>query len=308
VAFPSNASNLVADDGNGLPDVFVRDRQTSQAPRLSINDVSKAEGAQGVTTAFTFTVSLSAASRQTVKVNVWVDSGPASTSVVMVNAGAATASSDYSPRSGTLTFNPGETSKPFSVTVIGDNAFEPNDTFVVNLDMPVNAVIARSPGIGTISNDDSPFALGSVELTPAAATLAVHEPLTYTVTWAVPPPLNWHDLASVQLRFSDADGIALWVRFDGTEGTLALLNSEGRQVGPAFRAGRPGRLESRNGTLHLRDSGVQGSGPTGPSVTLTLDVSFKPPAAGRTYLVEVLATDSAGHEQIEAAGTLTVTP
>ena len=60
--------------------------------------------------------------------------------------------------------------------------------------------------------------------------------------------------------------------------------------------------------MNVHDSSVQGSGPTGPSVTLTLDTSFKHRAAGRSYLVEVLATDSAGHEQIEAAGTLTVIP
>jgi hypothetical protein len=108
--------------------------------------------------------------------------------------------------------------------------------------------------------------VGTLELTPAAATVAVHERLTYTLTWTGPPPLNWHNLESVQLRIS------------------------------------------ASATLNLHDSRVQGSGPTGPSVTLTLDVSFKPPAAGLSYLVEVLATDDAGHEQIQPAGTLTVVP
>jgi Tol biopolymer transport system component len=308
VAFTSEASNLVIGDTNGLRDAFVRDRQTSQFPQLSINDVTKIEGDLGTTTAFSFTVSLSAPSKQTVQVNVWVDSGPASTSVVTVNERAATVTSDYSPRSGTLIFDPGETSRIFLVNVIGDNAFEPNETFVVNLDMPQNAVIARSPGIGRISNDDPLTLLGSVDLTPPAAAVGVHERLTYQVTWTVPPPLNWHDLASVELRLTDAEGIALWVQFNGTDETLALLNSEGRQVGPAFSPGRRGALESSNAKVHLHDSSVQGSGPTGPSVTLTLDVSFKHRAAGRSYLVEVLATDSAGHEQIEAAGTLAVTP
>jgi len=270
--------------------------------------VTKAEGALGATTTFIFTVNLSAPSKQTVRVNVWVDSGPASTNVVTVNELAATVTSDYSPRSQTLVFDPGDTSRPFSVNVIGDNAFEPNETFVVNLDMPQNAVIARSPGIGRISNDDPLTLLGSVGVTPPAATVGVHERLTYQVTWTVPPPLNWHDLASVELRLTDAEGIALWVQFNGTDETLALLNSEGRQVGPAFSPGRRASLESSNAKVHLHDSSVQGSGPTGPSVTLTLDVSFKHRAAGRSYLVEVLATDSAGHEQIEVAGTLTVIP
>jgi len=135
VAFTSDA-NLATGDTNNLRDVFVRDRQTGQFPELSINDVTKAEGAQGITTTFVFTVSLSAPSKQTVRVNVWVDSGPASTSVVTINELTAAVTSDYSPRSGTLIFDPGETSRTFSVIVIGDNAFEPNETFVVNLDMP----------------------------------------------------------------------------------------------------------------------------------------------------------------------------
>jgi Tol biopolymer transport system component len=308
VAFLSDANNLATGDTNNLRDVFVRDRETKQFPELSINDVTKGEGAQGTTTPFFFTVSLSAPSKQTVRVNVWVDSGPASTSAVTINELVATVTSDYSPRSGTLIFDPGETSRTFLVNAIGDSAFEPNETFVVNLDMPQNAVIARSPGIGRISNDDPLALLGSVGLTPPAATVGVHERLTYQITWTVPPPLNWHDLASVELRLTDAEGIALWVQFNGTDETLALLNSAGRRVGPAFSPGRRALLESSNAKVHLHDSSVQGSGPTGPSVTLTLDVSFKHRAAGRSYLVEVLATDSAGHEQIEVAGTLSVIP
>jgi hypothetical protein len=42
---------------------------------------------------------------------------------------------------------------------------------------------------------------------------------------------------------------------------------------------------------------------------LTLDLSFKPQAAGHTYDVEVLATDDAGRSQgFNRAGSLTVLP
>jgi hypothetical protein len=58
-------------------------------------------------------------------------------------------------------------------------------------------------------------------------------------------------------------------------------------------------------TLDLEESAVDG--PPGLRVTLTLDVSFKPHAAGRSYVVEVLATDEVGHEQgFEPKGQLTV--
>jgi len=46
VAFQSQASNLVPGDGNGLPDVFVHDRQTGLTTRVSV-DSAGAEGNGG---------------------------------------------------------------------------------------------------------------------------------------------------------------------------------------------------------------------------------------------------------------------
>src|SRR5262249_13855017 len=181
---------------------------------------------------FTFTVSLSPARADTVNVSFWTDSGPAVTSPGTLG-GRATSGIDYTATSGTLTFNPFETTKLITVNVIGDKVIEPNETFVVNLDVPLGAVIARSPGIGQIPDDD-PFSIGTAELTPEPATVAVHERLTYLVTWTVPPPRNWHDLQSVQLRISEEAGTVLWVSFDEAAGTFSLLNTAGQPVGPAF--------------------------------------------------------------------------
>ncbi|MFN8524594.1 MAG: Calx-beta domain-containing protein [Chloroflexota bacterium] len=47
--------------------------------------------------------------------------------------GTATAGSDYTAVSQTVTFNPGETSKPFVVAILGDTIDEPNETFTVTL-------------------------------------------------------------------------------------------------------------------------------------------------------------------------------
>jgi hypothetical protein len=110
-------------------------------PTLSINSVSNAEGNSG-TTPLTFTVTLSAASGQTVTVNfATADS-------------SATAGSDYTAVSGTLTFVPGTTSQPIVVNVIGDTAVEPSETFLVTLSNPTNATLALAQGTGTIVNDD----------------------------------------------------------------------------------------------------------------------------------------------------------
>ena len=48
VAFSSSASNLVPDDINGIPDVFVRDRQTGTTRRVSVGP----GGVQGNSSSF----------------------------------------------------------------------------------------------------------------------------------------------------------------------------------------------------------------------------------------------------------------
>lgn len=110
---------------------------------LSINDVSIAEGNSGTSTA-TFTVTLTPAN-------------PTQTVTVIFSTGdnSATFPLDYTPTSGLLTFNPGETSKPVSVTINGDTTTEPNETFFVNLTNPVNADFDDAQGVGTITNDDA---------------------------------------------------------------------------------------------------------------------------------------------------------
>jgi hypothetical protein len=110
-------------------------------PTLSVNDVTLAEGNEGTSNA-TFTVSLSAPSGQEVTVN-WATAN-----------GTAVAPADYETAGGTLTFAPGETSKPVPVPVHGDTAYELNETFVVNLSSAVRATLSDAQGVGTIANDD----------------------------------------------------------------------------------------------------------------------------------------------------------
>ncbi|HXQ73347.1 MAG TPA: Calx-beta domain-containing protein, partial [Pyrinomonadaceae bacterium] len=111
-------------------------------PAISISDVSVTEGNSGTVTA-TFTVSLSTASGQTVTVN-YATSG-----------GSATAGTDYVLSSGILTLTPGQLTRPINVTVNGDTMLEVNETFNIVLSGAINATIADSQGVGTITNDDS---------------------------------------------------------------------------------------------------------------------------------------------------------
>ena len=144
VAFDSIATNLSPDDSDRTLDVYRRDvlGTADQAARISLNDVSLAEGDAGQT-AFRFTVSLD----QAQSAPVTVDYSTAD--------GTATAPSDYTAANGTVTFAPGETAKTVTVQVNGDTTVEPDETFTVNLANTVgNATIADAQATGTIVNDD----------------------------------------------------------------------------------------------------------------------------------------------------------
>jgi hypothetical protein len=137
------ATNAVIIDGQGVGTIV------DDEPRISINDVSKAEGNTG-TTQFVFTVSLSAAYDVPVSVNfATVD-------------GTATAGSDYQATSGTLTIPAGQTSGTITVLVNGDRLPEANESFFVNLSGPTNATVADSATVGVIQDDEPQISISDV--------------------------------------------------------------------------------------------------------------------------------------------------
>ena len=108
-------------------------------PSLSIADAQVDEAA-GAT--LEFTVSLSRAASATVTVD-WATAD-----------GTATAGSDYTADSGTLTFAPDETSKTVAVAVLDDSHDEGNETLTVTLSNPSGAYLADGEATGTIENTD----------------------------------------------------------------------------------------------------------------------------------------------------------
>jgi hypothetical protein len=161
--------------------------------------------------------------------------------------------------------------------------------------------------IGAFEAAPPSFTLGVPSLEPVETSIYAAEHVNYNFGWTVPGP-SWRVLDNLQLRISDEQGVALWVYFQqvaGSPGTFSLVHPQTGTLGPAFAPGSPNRLETDAAVLHLASSFVDG--PPGSQVGLTLDVSFKPRAAGRTYQVEVLAVDSAGQQQdFIVAGLLTI--
>ncbi|MCZ2340934.1 MAG: hypothetical protein LC104_03960 [Bacteroidales bacterium] len=150
-------------------------------PTVAITNVTANEGDSG-NTPFTFAVTLSNPTDQTVTINyTTIDD-------------SAIAGSDYTAQSGTLTFNPGVTSQFVTVLVTGDNSFEPDEVFHVELSGATNAVIPGGGTIsatGTITNDDTQPALtindvtvveGNSGTTPATFVLSLSHPSSNPVT------------------------------------------------------------------------------------------------------------------------------
>ncbi len=206
----TNAVNGVILDNQGQGSITDNDA----TPSLSINDITVAEGDSGTTNA-TFNVTLSAPSGFTVTVNY-------ATADDTANAG-----SDYQTASGTVTFNPGETSKPITVLVNGDTAFEQNEGFFVNLSGPVNATIADGQGNGTINNDDplppTPnFFINDVNISEGDGGTRTAD---FTVT------LNPAAGQSVTVQYATANGTAsAGSDYDSTSGTLTFAAGETSKI------------------------------------------------------------------------------
>jgi hypothetical protein len=116
-------------------------------PALSVLDAVRAEPTSG-TANMLFTVVMNPQlAAQSVTVDYQTANGGANpaTSGTCGNPGV-----DYQPTSGTLTFNPGETTKTIKVSICSDNVNEADETLLLNLSNSNGATISRSQATGTI--------------------------------------------------------------------------------------------------------------------------------------------------------------
>lgn len=112
-------------------------------PELSIADLTVPEG--NGAHEMQFAVTLSQASAKTVTVD-YATSFTAQFGKRLV------------PKTGTLTFAPGETQRPISISIRGDHRDQGDDYFLLNLSHPSNADLEDFVARGTVTNDDGPAA------------------------------------------------------------------------------------------------------------------------------------------------------
>ena len=160
-------------------------------------------------------------------------------------------------------------------------------------------------GVPSFESDYVPICsepVGGFDLLPVDATVRVRRRQHYALTWVVPGGGSWHDLDHLDLRIRDARDTALWLRFNPADGSFAVYDEKaGTFRNPKRHAHTPFV------TINLARSSVATSAPTGPRVTLDLPLRVKRAAAGRTFNVEVAASDKDGNATgFLPAGTLVV--
>lgn len=150
----SNATaGVTIADGEGIGTIVNDD--AAPAGTLSIAGASLVEGNSG-TSQMLFTVTRADGS-----------TGAVSASYTVNLNGTASAADLTGPLSGTVSFADGETSRTISVGIVGDTAFEANETFGVTLSAPTGgAALGTATATGTIVNDDA---------APATAPLFINE-------------------------------------------------------------------------------------------------------------------------------------
>jgi len=181
-----------SDTGGILNDDWTTANQTKVA-KLAPIEFSFGNGA--ATTNAVFTIGLSQASSQ-----------PITVQYATVN-GTATAGSDFTAASGTVTFAPGQTSATVSVPVTRDLVAEGTESFTLQLSNVAGATLTKSSATATIQDDDSGT---PPPPTPSAsiAAVAVNEGNSGATTMRFTVTLSAAATAPVTVNYATANGTA----------------------------------------------------------------------------------------------------
>ncbi len=210
----------------------------------------------------------------TLRVRRTGDLSAASTVSLRASGGTATAGSDYTFATQTLTFAAGDTSKTVTVPIVNDTAAEPSETVVIDLETPTGALVgAPSSFTLTITDDDAPTTgAGTIG---AARAAAVGSTVTFegVITRA----------QGAFSRIQDATG-ALVLR--ATSGAFFDAVASGA-VEPGDLVRVTGVTSEFNGLFQLNEGGIQ---------TFTVVTRGTPLPAAQTVTLAQLATNGEQYE------------
>ena len=189
------------------------------------------------------------------------------------------------------------------------------DTFTGGtvFDLVMEVFDSAFPADGEILTFGYAGQVGDFEVEPPDATVEVNQSFSYPLMWTVPEPLNWHDLNTMELQIRDGATTILRLRYEEQGNLISVFNEATGRYGKASPIGSNKKLQTPYATVDLAETTVGpvnnaiGFGPNSPTIRLGLALLFKPSAAGRTYSVEVAATDDLGNsDPFALAGTVAV--
>ena len=249
----TSATGTILDDDTTTP--------PPPPPSITVGNVSLNEGNSGTSTA-RFTVTLSAAA-----------GSPVTVSYATAN-GTATAGTDYTAKSGTLTFAAGETTKTIDVLVTGDTQVEADETFQLRLTAATGATIATPQATGTIRNDDQPPVLPNVSIGNASIT----EGNSGTVNMTFTVTLSQASATAVTVQYATADGTASASSdYIATSGVLTF--APGQTSKTITVAVRGDTLVEAAETFRVLLSSASGANITTATGTGTINNDDQPPAS-----------------------------
>lgn len=267
---------------------------TEGDPAIIVSNASANEGSN-----VNFTVQLSRAS-------------PVTKTVTYATAnGTASAGTDYTATSGTLTFAAGQTSKTVSVPTVHDGVYAPDRTFTLSAS---SAGVTRT-ATGTILNTDA-------APTASAADAAANEgsSITFTVN------LNRASTTSTTVNYGTADTTAAaGTNYTATSGTLTFLAGETSKTvtvptiadgvyTPAltfsFALTANGTTNTATGTVNNTDSAPvpsvsAASANEGSNLTFTITLDHASSTSTTVTYATANGTATAGTNYTAASGTLT---
>ena len=188
----ATATGTIVDDDGSLP-------------TISVSDASATEG-----DAVEFTVSLSAASTQTVSVSFVAHVGTDDTATTDDFV-------DWPP--GSLVIAAGGTSGTVRVRTTDDTYDEEDETFTLTLSSPTNGMLGDATATGTIIDDDAGSSLPTLSVSDASATES--NALEFTVSLSAPSD------EQVTVQYATSDGTAESASdFTAASGTLTFGANE----------------------------------------------------------------------------------
>jgi hypothetical protein len=156
-----------------------------------------------------------------------------------VTAGTATAGTDFSTVTGTLTFANKETSKTFTIPILDDTTTEGTETVTLTLSNPTNGVVLTNPSTATLNITDNE-SISSTSSTPGVSFSSSSVPTAGAIGFgatayaaderagsvAITVVRTGGTAGSVSVNYATSNGSAGAGDYTATSGTLTFASGE----------------------------------------------------------------------------------